>query len=378
MPEAELVFGMTGAVGLPGGIASANLNLLMALQELAEARQKNFRVFSYLERDDSRPAFLAPRFEFKGMDGSKPRYAAGVLSQSWKRPLYVFDHVGLALPMLALARSGLVRTVIFAHGWEYWKHLRRSHRWCLESATVNLANSSFTLDRMREVMPRANVVACPLGLTPSVKLNSSIPASDTAPLELSDSHGVVRRLGDRFLLLVARLDATERAKGHYPLLAILPELVRREPRVQLVFAGGGTDRDNVSRMAREQGVGSSVFLPGHVPVDVLESLYRNCYAFVMPSTQEGFGLVYLEAMNCGKACLGCSRQGSEEAIVPGVTGYLIGDPDAGDELTSAVTALLTDPARTREMGRAGFQRLHDRFTAEHYQRRVMEQIGALL
>jgi glycosyltransferase involved in cell wall biosynthesis len=376
--NADLVFGMTGALGLPGGIASANLNLLMALQDLAQTRQRRLRVFSYLERDDSRPDFLEPRVSFTGLGGSKTRYARVILGQAWRRPLFIFDHVGLALPTMPLARTGLARTVIFAHGWEYWKHLKRSHRFCLESATLNLANSNFTLERMRAVMPHARIAACLLGLTPAVKLNASIPERDATPIELVDCDGVTRALGDRFLLLVARLDASEGAKGHYPMLAVLPEILRTEPSAQLVFAGGGSDRDNVARKVRELGLGPHVFLPGHVPVPVLEALYRNCYAFVMPSTQEGFGLVYLEAMNFGKACLGCSQQGTEDVIVPGVTGYLVSDPAHRDELAGSVIALLAEPARTRSMGLAGFRRLHDRFTSEQYQHRVTQQIDALL
>ncbi len=50
---------------------------------------------------------------------------------------------------------------------------------------------------------------------------------------------------------------------------------------------------------------------------MLEQLYSQCYAFVVPSKQEGFGLVHLEAMNFGKPCVGCFDDGAADVNVDG-------------------------------------------------------------
>src|SRR5206468_9099843 len=114
------------------------------------------------------------------------------------------------------------------------------------------------------------------------------------------------------------------------------------------------------------------------PVELLKRLYRHCYAFTMPSKQEGFGMVYLEAMNYGKPCVGCFDDGGEDVIVHGETGHLVHDPEDPAELLSALESLIVSPERAREMGVNGFRRLHARFTPGQYQERIREQIGPLL
>lgn len=190
--------------------------------------------------------------------------------------------------------------------------------------------------------------------------------------------GNIHVLGEGVLLLLARMDPAERFKGHSALLNVLPDLLRRYPETQLVFAGPGHDIPLHAQRAKELGVASSVFLPGMVPVEMLERLYRRCYAFTMPSKQEGFGMVYLEAMNYAKACVGCFDDGGEDVIVPGETGHLVREPDDPREMLAVLDALLADPAKTRALGAGGFERLHLRFMSGQYQKRIQEEIAPLL
>jgi phosphatidylinositol alpha-1,6-mannosyltransferase len=170
----------------------------------------------------------------------------------------------------------------------------------------------------------------------------------------------------------------EREKGHYELLAVWPEIVKKFPDAQLVFAGSGEDQDHIAQVARDRGVGDSAFVPGDVPHPTLMKLYAKCYAFTMPSRQEGFGLVFLEAMNFAKPCLGCRDGGAEDVIVDQETGLLINNPVEERELAGALRQLLGDPERAGEMGSLGFARLHEQFTAAHVQRRMREQLETVL
>ena len=98
----------------------------------------------------------------------------------------------------------------------------------------------------------------------------------------------------------------------------------------------------------------------------------------MPSRQEGFGLVYLEAMNFAKPCLGCHDDGAEDVIVHEETGLLVRDPKDTAELIAALRRLLGHPEEAREMGRRGFERLHENFTAAHVQQRIRKQLEKIL
>jgi glycosyltransferase involved in cell wall biosynthesis len=103
---------------------------------------------------------------------------------------------------------------------------------------------------------------------------------------------------------------------------------------------------------------------------MLQALYHRCFALVMPSTQEGFGLAYLEAMNFARPCIGCRDQGAEDVIVHGETGILLREPENPGELYEAVCALLADASTAARLGRNGFERLHAGFTALHFQSRI--------
>lgn len=369
---------MTGAYGIYGGIAAANRNVLLALKELAREHGAELVVLSLLETAAARPPFLPAPVRFEACAGSKRRFSLRLLRHSGRGTVICADHVRLAIPLLPLAAIGWQRTVIFTHGSEAWKRVRRGSRWALRSASLCVANSHFTLDKMRAVIPGVRGVACPLGLSPEFDLNASPPEAPVGRAEMEAADGTRHPLGDRMLLTVARMHPGEREKGHYALLDVLPRLLAVHPGVQLVFAGPGDDRETVAARARALGVGGRVFLPGYVPVDALQELYRRCYAFVMPSRQEGFGLVYLEAMNAAKPCVGCVDQGAQDIIVEDETGLLVRDPGDGESLFGVGARLLADPVRAAAWGRNGFARLHRCFTAAHHQARVKTAIGALI
>ena len=377
-PQSRVVLAVTGICAVTGGIASANRNVLRALVELTQKRDRELCVLSLLESDADRPADLPARVRFEAYSGDKRRFSIGLLRRVATGALFCFDHVRLSVPLLPFAATGLVRTVIFAHGSEAWKRLRRGSRWALSSASLCLANSTFTLEKMRERVPGIRAAACPLGLAPDFPLASIPPAPDRERFEMVAADGAVRNLGERVLLAVARMHPDEREKGHYALLEVLPRLLRAEPDVQLVFAGPGEDRESVAAKARSLGVGASVFLPGYLAAEDLRRVYSRCYAFAMPSRQEGFGLVYLEAMSFAKPCLGCRDQGTEEVVVDGETGLLVRDPDDSEELLAALLRLLREPGQAERWGRNGFARLQQHFTAAHHQERLEERLAPLI
>jgi phosphatidyl-myo-inositol dimannoside synthase len=374
----RVVWAVTGICGVTGGIASANRNVLDALVELAEERDCELCVLSLLETSGDRPADLPARMRFEAFSGDKRRFTAALFRRVPARGLFCFDHVRLAVPLLPLAATGLARTVIFAHGSEAWKRLRRGSRWALSCASLCLTNSSYTLNKMRERIPNIRAAACPLGLAPDFPLAPTPPAPDRERFEMAAADGIARNLGERVLLAVARMHPDEREKGHYALLAVLPQLLRAEPGVQMVFAGPGDDRNAIAAKARSLGVGARVFLPGYLSATELRRAYARCYAFAMPSRQEGFGLAYLEAMSFAKPCLGCREQGAEEVIADGETGLLVRDPDDATELLAALLRLLRDPGQAERWGRNGFCRLRQHFTAAHHRARVKERLAPLI
>lgn len=376
--DARITLGITSAETIVGGIASNNRNIVAGLAQLARESGRRLSVFSLWDSGPGRPAAVPADVDFFPCNGSKLRFALRLLSDSAVSGMTAVDHVGLALPLLPLACLDVARTAIFAHGSEGWWRLTRTGRWSFQHAAIVLTNSSYTLRRMREAFDGFNGQVCALGLPADVPLHAEPPSCRPSTLVLEAADGAMRPLGSRYFLLVGRIDSTEGKKGHREMIRALAAMSPMHSGAQLVFAGPGDGGAALVRIAREAGVGERVFVPGHVSTPVLHSLYESCYAYAMPSRQEGFGIVYLEAMNWAKACVGCANDGAADVIVEGETGLLVEDPENCGELVRALQRLLEDPALTDRLGRGGFARLHAEFTAAKAQQRIVAAIGVLL
>jgi phosphatidylinositol alpha-1,6-mannosyltransferase len=173
-------------------------------------------------------------------------------------------------------------------------------------------------------------------------------------------------------LIVARMSAEERYKGHDTLLDMWPRVVKRHPDAMLVVAGDGDDRARLEARARELGVARAVKFVGAVSDKALTTLYEQCRFFVMPSRDEGFGLVFLEAMRAGKACIG-GTGAAGEIIEHGVTGFVV-DPARHGDVEVAVQLLYDDPGMCARYGGGGRERFMAMFTDRHFQTRFAEVV----
>ncbi len=97
----------------------------------------------------------------------------------------------------------------------------------------------------------------------------------------------------------------------------------------------------------------------------------------MPSRQEGFGLVYLEAMAAGLPCLASTCDAAGEVVVDGETGLLV-DPADQAAIVAAITRLLGDQAFREKLGRQGRKRFEECFTEEHFHQRMWQLLEEAL
>lgn len=372
MPDRRpILFCATGVTGIDGGIASANRNVLAALQAVGAETGRHVETLVLTETGGSAPGY-------RTFAGRRPAFVMAAVAGLLRSSLAVFDHVRLAMPILAMPPMLRPPVVICAHGSEGTWRLRPSSARAYAAAELVLCNSDYTLNRMRKHIERFNGVSCPLGLAPQFTPTSAPPPVSDEPMSLTAADGVERPLGGQVLMLAARMDAGEQEKGHRELLDILPDLAARYPEVQLVLVGSGSDLAALRAIAAASPAAAHAFLPGRVSVEDLDRLYRKAYAFTMPSRQEGFGLTYLEAMNQARPCLACHDDGGADVVVDGETGFLVRQPIDRTELLDIVSRLLADPALARRMGEAGWRRLNQHFTSTAHQARVAGFVRPLL
>ena len=171
------------------------------------------------------------------------------------------------------------------------------------------------------------------------------------------------RKGDPpFLLSVGPI---KRRKGYATAIEAFARVREARPDVEYWIAGGTDDRvflQEIRERIAALGLQDAVKLLGRVPEDELVSLYQRCAAYWLLAIDddlqfEGFGLTYWEALASGTPAIGTRRSGAEDAIVDGVTGYLV-DPHDAEGAARAALALLAVPERARAMGAEGRRRVH--------------------
>ncbi len=202
-------------------------------------------------------------------------------------------------------------------------------------------------------------------------------AGGPAPVWLEAVNGAQHRLGHLIILTVGRMSTAEQYKGQDTLLRAFPAIRQRFSEAQLVLIGSGDDLPRLLALARSlpEAAQQAVFMPGLVNDGTLDALYRQSFVFAMPSTGEGFGLVYLEAMSRGKPCVGGKLDATPGVVQDGITGALVDDPKSGEQLAAAIMGLMADPERARQMGQAGYRRVQSTYLFTHFQKRFWEALG---
>ncbi len=146
---------------------------------------------------------------------------------------------------------------------------------------------------------------------------------------------------------------------------LLLEAVAALPGVwRVAFCGSGPDRDRLSRLAQDLGIGDRVLFEGQVPSTQMPSYYRQLDVLVLPSRtqsnwKEQFGRVLVEGMACGIAVVG-SNSGEIPNVV-GDAGLIFQENDA-PHLRRQLLHLQQQPELRRELGLRGRQRVLERYT----------------
>jgi glycosyltransferase involved in cell wall biosynthesis len=171
------------------------------------------------------------------------------------------------------------------------------------------------------------------------------------------------------VLSVARMYPRKRLADLLHAAAILRA---RVDGVQVRIVGRGPEWDFLSRLHAELGLGDAVALLGDLTRERLAEEYVNASVFCLPSVQEGFGIVFLEAMAAGLPVVACRAAAIPEVVEDGVAGVLVPprDPPA---LAEAMRDLLGSPERRREMGEAG-RRAVTQFTPDRVAGRLLEAV----
>jgi len=347
-----------------GGIERVNRRILRSLAELpAAAHELHAVAFRDIEPDThDLPAEVA----FHSGGRSRPRtILAFARTVARTRPeVVVYSHVML-VPLVWIARvlSPRSRHVLLAHGIEVWDRPSRFARLTVRRGVdVVAAVSRHTARRM------AVAYGLPAGrfriLAGATDVREDGAADGSMPAHASN--------GPPRLLTVSRLAHAATHKNVDKVLRALPGVLRSHPQLRYTVVGDGDWRPDLERLSREIGVDDHVEFTGNLPDEERDALYETSTAFVLPSTGEGFGLVYLEAWDHGLPVLVATEGAAPELVDDGITGVCV-DPEPA-AIADGLLTLLRDRAASARMGRAGHDLVHRRYSHAQFRERLRRVI----
>jgi phosphatidylinositol alpha-1,6-mannosyltransferase len=178
-----------------------------------------------------------------------------------------------------------------------------------------------------------------------------------------------RPFRDPVILCVARMYPRKRIAD----LIEASVLLRSEvPEARVRIVGKGPEWEAVTALHARLGVGETVALLGNVSREQLADEYVNATIFCLPSVQEGFGIVFLEAMAAGLPVVACRAAAVPEVVEDGATGVLVPPRDPA-ALAAALIELLASQERRRVLGEAGRRRV-TLFTPDRVATRFLEAV----
>lgn len=336
VPRYSLIF--PNIFGFKGGIQVYSATLLQALQQLYP--QAEYDVFLKYDRE------VLPHFEFLPQTrfhyfGQFPRFLQTLLlalkilfSALSQRPdLMICTHINYSVVCLILKRLFRIPYWVVAHGLEVWDLQSPLLKLALRHADQVVSVSQYTRSRLLEEqkLSPAQIPVLPNTFDPNRFQITGKPEYLLQRYGLSPDQPVI--------LSVTRLGRSARYKGYGVLLEALVLIRQSIPNVHYILVGKGDDRDWIETRIEQLNLSDCVTLTGFIPDSELSDHYNLCDVFALPSYGEGFGIVYLEALACGKPVLAGDRDGAVDPLDGGRLGCLV-PPDAVEVIAQRLVEIL--------------------------------------
>lgn len=350
-----VIFIATQLYGSPGGIQTYSRRIAEILTLHCAGRAAELYCASLADRDNRIEAHCHPvqYREFAATRGSARRFILTILKWAARSPggSAVAGHVAVAPVAWLLKNLGLIRSyAVVLHGTEAWERLNGWQRRAARGAAAIVATTSYTAARFseRNSIPGERIRIAPL----------AVGQNDVAPEAPQPGSTGFR------VLTVGRQSAPERYKGTDTLIQAAAKLRAAGADIRLTVAGEGDDLRRLRDLAARAGLDGAVRFLGRVPSHQLDRLYRDCDVFAMPSRNEGFGIVFLEAMRHGKPCIGGRHGGTPELIEHGVDGFTVEHGNV-EELAGYLGEFLGNRALVSQMGGNALAKIRRQYRFEH-------------
>ncbi|MBW4481619.1 MAG: glycosyltransferase [Tildeniella torsiva UHER 1998/13D] len=326
-----------------GGIQVYLCDILAALEYFHEHNDITLDDVTILNKLDSkRPEdlFSADYFSFE-FTGQWPKalqtlaFTLKTLVAAWQqRPcLIVCGHLNFAPVAYLLHRLLGIPYWILVYGVDAWSIQDSFRCQALRATKKVISISGYTRDRL---IQEQGLSLDKISLLP-VTFNFSRFHIKPKPDYLLARYNI--KADQPIILTVSRLADDEQYNGYDQVIKAILLIRQKIPDIHYILVGKGSDRPRIERMIAKLDIQDCVTLAGFVADDELCDHYNLCDVFAMPSKSEGFGIVYLEALACGKPTVGGNQDGAIDALCNGELGILV-DPDDVAQIASRLIEIL--------------------------------------
>jgi glycosyltransferase involved in cell wall biosynthesis len=348
----------------PRGYGDAPGSFLLRLATALQKQSVNVHVVAPsaegLSSSEALDGITIERFRYAPRRYEKLAYTGNMaqdVASSWSARLALVGFMGSDFVAGVRARRSFEPDVIHAHWWfpsgviGSWLS-RMSHRplvTTLHGTDVRLTRkAAISRPLFRHVMEHSSAVTTVsswLGAEVKAILPSVTPWIAPMPADTARYTPNGRRENAR-LLFIGRF-TTQKGLDH-----LLRALSLMKSRAILDVVGNGGDSARYRALAEELSVSDRVAWHGQLKPEQLAGLYRAATALVVPSIDEGLGLVAVEALLCETPVVAFRSGGLTDVIQDGRTGVLV-PPGDSEALAAALDSVIDEPERARTLGAAG-------------------------
>jgi phosphatidyl-myo-inositol dimannoside synthase len=377
MKNNHCLIACTGAFGTHGGIASANRLMIDCLAQ-------KFNLDILVLNEEKQPKYSLPKTDnqisYSVYKKNKKNFTLALWQAIQKRKyLHIFfDHVNLAWVLAPFSRLGLLKYYVWLYGFEvYYPKPTFEGLVGMKAASKCLAISNYTAEHVGSRFPSLNIRVCQLSLSNRWHTLNQSKSPQKASMYLHNVAGCRKALGAFVILHVGQMNMNMRNKGQDILVSAFPRIVNEIPKAQLVLVGEGDSLEMIIDIATQlpENIQQGIFITGYLSDEKLSELYDQCFLFAMPSLGEGFGLVYLEAFDHSKPCVGSRLEAVPEVIEDGKNGLLVNNPRSKEEVSEKIIWMLENPGQARRMGEEGKKMVNSNYLFPHFTDRFWKSIG---
>jgi glycosyltransferase involved in cell wall biosynthesis len=372
MAEKKYLFLTLRIFSATGGIEKMCRILGKALSDLTSKTVSGFTIFSLY--DTCKTEMDYPYFSndsYKRFGTNKLKFILASVKRAFKSDVIVLSHINLvSIGWLIKIISPSKKIILIAHGREVWVKLRWHQRLFIGSIDKIVAVSHFTKNNLlsKNKINEEKVIVVNNCIDPFlVKNESSLLAS-----ELKLQFNI--KPETKVILTLARVAKKDREKGYVRVINSLGRIKNSFPDFIYIIAGSIdlNEKKYVDKILHETGLVDKVIFTGFIKPNYLSALFSLSNVFVMPSTKEGFGVVFLEAMYFGIPVIAGNVGGSADALLNGKLGKLI-NPNDTDEISEAIIDVFTNEDKYK----ADNEVLMANFGFEVYKKKFEKFIEAL-